>query len=87
LDLACNSRSRGVPNYGGQVTDAELMALGALVQADSVDIETQNRRELAKEESFARVNNETISLDPQRSVADCESYQKLVAELRRREIL
>lgn len=72
---------------GRRLTDAELTALGALVQADAIEIDCENKWGLAHAKSVARVNNESLGFVPSRSVYDMPSYQLLVAELRKREVL
>ncbi len=69
------------------MTDAEMMALGAIVQADTVDIECENKMSLAQAEALSRVNETTLGSVERRSVYDTRAYQRLVEELRRREVL
>lgn len=69
-----------------RLSDAELVALGAMVQADAVDVECENKRVLVQQVSVARLNNDVCNVD-MRSVADCASYKRLVEEIRERGIL
>lgn len=70
----------------GRLSDAELVALGAMVQADAVDVECENKNVLAQRVSIARLNSEVCNAE-MRSVSDCESYKRLVEEIRERGIL
>jgi hypothetical protein len=70
----------------GRLSDAELVALSAMVQADAVDVECENKRVFLQQESVARLNNDVCNVDV-RSVFDCESYKRLVEEILKRGVM
>lgn len=70
-----------------RLSDAELHALAAMVQADAVDIECENKHMIAIQESISRTNQGLMPHYSLRSVADCDSYKKLVAELQCRQVM